>query len=1464
MAEPASLDVTQALSGRHLLFAGSTGFVGKVALSMLLHRYGRALSRVSVVVRRGSSASAESRFFDKVFPGEAFRPLRDELGEAGAEAFVRSRLQVLEGDVTEASFGLSEETVASLRGSVAAVLNCAGLVSFNPSLEVGLKINTHGVQNAVNLALRLDAPLVHVSTAFVAGNRSGLVFEDEEISGYFPRRGELGGRDFSLQRELADCRDEVARLRSKAEDAALTAVFRKRAIERLEQEGRDPTDEKSLRLAVGRERKLWLTQKLVDAGMERARQWGWPNTYTYTKSLGEQVMAGTPGLRYAIVRPSIVESALRYPFPGWNEGFTTSAPLAYAGLKGQRALPTGERTILDMVPVDLVAGSLIAITAQTLRTPERRVYHQASGDVNPLYAARSSELVGLYRRRFFRNKSTGSKLWNEVQSRLEPQAVSRRAFQLRSTPLFATGARLLRETLDQLQPTWGAPRVSAMLERAQDRLADVEEQATSFSSLVDLFLPFIWDNHYVFRCDNTRSIHARLVPEDAERLAWDPEAIDWRHYFLEVHLPGLEKWVFPALEEERERRTAIHAHRDLLELFDASVRAHRHRVAFRLVEGDREERFTYGETARWTARVGSFLARAGVAPRARVLLISENRPEWAFAYFGILKAGATVVPVDAASSEAEAVNIARRAEARAVLLSEEAARDLPGLWRALAEAGLQTQVFTLAQAMEGDDTAPDHIAVLPKSVSPDDVASLIFTSGTTGQPKGVMLTHRNFASLVPKLAGSFDFGVGDGLLSVLPLHHTFEFSAGLLTPLSRGAEITYLDELTTDRLGEVFETGRITAMVGVPALWSLLHRKITQEFAAKPALVEQAIHGLMSAHAELRNRRNINLGKLLFWPIHRRFGGRIKFLVSGGSALPDEVHQAFHALGFDLAEGYGLTEAAPVLTVSAAGNRRQSGTVGKALPGIELRIHEPNADGVGEVWARGPSVMAGYFGDVEATEASLVEGWLRTGDMGRLDDDGRLMLLGRKKDVIIDASGKNVYPDELEDLYGAHSHVKELSIVGLPDESGGERVACLCVMDLKDRRREDVRAELEEHFRAVSQDLPFYRRVKVLRFWEGELPRTSTRKVRRPEVLLELQRLEKLASSGERARVAPGSTGWLEVLVAEVLGRPAAEVTGASRLVADLGFDSLLLTELSVALEAAGVPVREVNDLTGLQTVEDLRRLVASSGRWVREREPPEVPGAAETGLEREIPVPGPVATLGRSLLSFGQKVLYGGIFDVHVTGQAFIPQNRNVLVIANHTSHLDMGLVKTVLGAQGERLAALAARDYFFDTPIKRAYFENFTNLIPMDRHGSLRESLRLAGEALHQGYHLLLFPEGTRSVNGVLQDFKPTLGYLALTYGADILPLYIEGTHAALPKGAMFPKRKPLAVRIGPPLLVSELKRRSKGLARSESYRMVTRIAEQAVRALQNHTVFDLEANAELLAAPLPRRSSGGGSEP
>ncbi|MBN1209440.1 MAG: AMP-binding protein, partial [Myxococcaceae bacterium] len=1014
MSQLPELNVSQVFSGKRLLFAGTTGFVGKVTLSMLLTRYGQELDKVYVLVRKGSAASSERRFFDKVATSEPFQPLRDAYGEEGALEFIRKKCEVLDGDITDPLMGLEQAQAEALTGKVAAIVNCAGLVSFNPSLEVGLNVNTHGAKHTVDLALKWKVPLIHMSTAFVAGNRDGLVFEDEEVLGYFPKKDELDGRDFSLEQELRDAERIVARLREQADDKALTSLFRKKALDRLAEEGRDVNDEKTLRLAVGRERKLWLSGELVRAGMERARHWGWPNTYTYTKSLGEQVMAATPGLRYSIVRPSIVESAQHFPFPGWNEGFTTSAPLAFAGLKGHRGIPAGHRTILDLIPVDHVAGATLGITAHAMTVEERRVYHLASGDKNPFYASRSVELVGLYRRRYYRQKEAGNALLNAVRSRVEPVPITRQQFERFSAPAFIQGARLLRKVIDEVKPGWGAPKVQALLERAKDTLNEVEEQASSLANMIELFLPFIWENRYVFRCDNTRSVYARMVSADRAKIPWEPESIDWRTYWLDTHLPGLEKWVFPGLEEETQRRTVIPAHRDLLELFEASVHAWRHRVAFRMFADEKEERFTYGEVHRYAARVGSALLRAGVKHGDRVLLVSENRPEWAISYFGILRAGGTVVPVDPALTEAEVVNIARRAEARACLISEQAAKEFPGLVAALATGERHTEVLALAEAMSGDPAYPDRIGPVRKTAAADDVASLIFTSGTTGNPKGVMLTHRNFAALVAKLAGAFNIGMGDGLVSVLPLHHTFEFSAGFLTPLSRGAEVTYIDELTADRLGEVFETGRVTAMVGVPALWQLLHRKITQEMASRPPVVEQALKALMASHGELRNRSSINLGKLLFWPVHRKFGGKIKFLVSGGSALPDEVHKAFHALGFNITEGYGLTEAAPVLAVAEPTNKRQPGTVGKPLPGIEIRIGNPDNEGIGEVLAKGPNIMAGYFGDRESTEAVLKEGWLHTGDLGRLDAEGRLYLVGRQKDVIIDANGKNVYPDELE------------------------------------------------------------------------------------------------------------------------------------------------------------------------------------------------------------------------------------------------------------------------------------------------------------------------------------------------------------------------------------------------------------------------------------------------------------------
>ncbi len=1456
----APLDVARTLAGRTLLVTGATGFVGKVALSMLLDRY-PGVGRVFVLVRPGVGGTAEARFFDKIAPSRPFDPLRARHG-AGFDAFLREKCVPVAGDVSDPLLGLSEADLARLEG-LDAIVNSAGLVDFDASLELALSVNVRGAGNAVELCRRTGAALLHVSTTFVAGNRDGVVHEDEEIRGYFPRREGVEGRpkdgvldaaDFSVETELADATRRIEELRTRADDRVLQSGFRERALERLRAEGR-AEDEKALRLAIGRERRLWLSKQLIEAGMTRARHWGWPNTYTYTKSLGEQVIAagglgqaGAAPIVWSIVRPSIVESSLRYPFPGWNEGFTTSAPLAFMSLKGHRSFPAAHKAILDVVPVDLVAAAMIAATAELVERRDAararpgaeragRVYHLASGDVNPLWARRAIELTALYRRRFFRDREEGNRTWNRLMSRLEPYSVSRARYEATSAPALAALARGARRLLRETSPRWGAPRLTAIADGLAEGLDELGSRLEKTKALWDLYLPFVWDNRYVFRCAEMRALQARLSPEDRARVPWDPEALDWRRYWLDVHMKGMEEWVFPGLEEESEKRVhAPKAHRDLVELLDAACERWGDRVALRM-QGAPRERLTYAELRRGADAVASFLRAAGVAKGDRVLLASENRPEWAVAYFGILRAGAAAVPVDPQLSERELANLWRTAGARLALLSDDAGERSPGLAALAAAAVPGARAALLGEALAGGPPSA------PVKVGPDDLASLIFTSGTTGTPKGVMLSHRNFASLVAKLVGIFELGPGDGMLSVLPLHHTFEFTCGLLVPLSRGAEVEYLDELTSDRISEALSSGRVTAMIGVPALWSLLHRRITQELAAKPGVVEGAFRALMKGNAALRDSElGVNLGKLLFWPVHRRFGGRLRLLVSGGSALDPEVQKAFRELGFDLFEGYGLTEAAPVLAVSQPDEAAPEGSVGPALPGVELRIADPDADGVGEVLARGPNVMLGYWRggeragvDPEQTGQVLEGGWLKTGDLGKLDASGNLTLVGRKKDVIIDANGKNVYPDEVEEAYRDQELVKELCVVGLPDGSG-EKVALIIVPEYGEDDHAEVRARLEAHVRAVSAALPFAKRAKVWHVVDGELPKTATRKVKRPLVREELLRLEAAAQKGRRAREAAehgAGDGWLLDLLSEVSRRPRAEVTHESLLATDLGFDSLMLTELAAALEEAGVPASVAAHLQDVQTAGELARVVAAASRR-HAPEPDRAAHPAPAGAE-EIAVPATVARVGRRLLGLGQRALYHGLYGTKVVGTANVPHDRNVLVVANHASHLDMGLVKIALGEEGRRLAALAARDYFFDTRVKRAYFENFTNLIPMEREGSLKASLKAAAESLRRGYHLLIFPEGTRSRDGELQPFFPTAGYLALQCNVDVLPVYLSGTFDALPPGRGVPRAADLEVRFGQPIPVAELRSRIEGLARSEGYKAATQVIEDAVRALR-----------------------------
>ncbi|HUH03202.1 MAG TPA: AMP-binding protein, partial [Kofleriaceae bacterium] len=1266
-------------------------------------------------------------------------------------------------------------------------------------------------------------------------------------------------------------------------DRAHISEFRERAAKGLEEQRRDPDDTRAVQLAVARERKIWVTTRLTELGMERAEHWGWTNTYTYTKSLGEQIIAADKEVRSTIVRPAVVESSRRYPFPGWNEGFNTTAPLIYLVLKGHRQIVAGKKTNMDIVPVDYVAAGMIMATAAVIADQHQQVYQLATSGVNPVTAARLTELSGLAVRRHRRQQADDGQdvVENRLRARLEAFPVEYDEFNRSSAPRLKRVAEGITKLLDERVPRWGAPRLQAMAERARDELAKVSDFAGQVVDLVEMFKPFNFDHQIVFRSDQVKALHQRLTPRDREALPWDPETIDWREYWIESHFKGLLEWVFPVLDDEfGPKPRSVYTYKDLIELFEATTKLNRHRVAMRLIptrptpDGSDAQPvvYTYERVQDLAQIAAASLRERGIAPDDRVMIMSENRPEWGISYFGILLAGATAVPLDSALSLTEVANLVRASGSKVLLISEDVTERLLEDEKielgADPAASLQHELGTLGAELDVlwfDDVLAEP-AVSPGAIAPprkaDAVASLIYTSGTTGEPKGVMLTHKNLTSMVSKLASVFKLYRHDGLLSVLPLHHTFEFSAGFLMPLVHGSTINYLEEVGADGLSKAFDTQVITGMVGVPALWQLLHRKIFKNVADRGPIARKVFDMLVDSNRSLRDALpyDWSLGKVMFFPVHRKMGGRMRLLISGGSALNPEILKSFRGLGFRLVEGYGMTESSPVLTVMRPTENPVLGSVGRALPGVDVKIHEADEQGIGEVIARGPNVMKGYYQNETATNAVIIDGWLHTGDLGRLDDDGNLFIVGRKKEMILGASGENVYPDELEDLYGDSDYIKELSIVGVPvlrpvrqaqgqDARGtGETVAALVVPDYEQGElgREEIRERVREHMRETSNKLALYKRVKTFHLWDHDLPRTSTRKVKRREVIAELQRLERAAKGATEARKAAtagadgtrpaGAGAWVLDVIGQVTQKGRAAIQPELRL-DELGFDSLMFTELGVALEAAGVTLPDAAELNELETVGDVETYVerhAARVKLAQARKPQKKIAARDGASEDDIEVPEPVARAGRRALRVGLRGLYERYLDTDVVGTSYVPPFGGYIVAANHSSHLDTGLVKHALGDTGELMVALAAKDYFFEDPIRKAYFENFTNLVPMERHGSLRESLRLAGDVIREGNILLIFPEGTRSDTGVMIDFKPSLGYLAMHSQCGILPMYLAGTYDAMPKGKFLPRRKQVTAHVAPYLPHEALVKMTEGMSRSEAYRTIAQHVEGMVRRM------------------------------
>ena len=1417
------LDVRAQLEGARLLVLGGTGFLGKIFWVLMLARYPE-VGRIYLLVRRSATKTSEQRFWSEIATSEAMQPLREQHGDA-FEAFLRDKIVPIDGDVGLPLCGIDEKLVKELRGTVDAVVNVAGVVDFNPPLDEALDTNAFGAQNLVALAKALgNAPLMHTSTCYVVGNRKGLILEETPGERHpFPRADELGRDLWDPEREIADCLDLIAQAKSRCEDAFRQSEFLERAKKNLIRRG-EPTEGAPLDAELKSVKRKYVSDRLVEAGLERATHWGWPNIYTYTKSIGEQIIARS-GIPYTIARPACCESTIEFPFPGWNEGIGTSAPIIFLAMKGHHQL-IGRDAILDFIPADMVCAGMLATLAELVEGTAKPVYQYGASDVNPGTSERFGELIGLYKRKYYQRRGKGNPFVNFLQATFEPAIVPLDRYDVVGPGAIARAARTMSSMLKS------APGPAAKVARpAAKALESAARQEEKIDHILKLFAPFTWDQKGPFSCENTRQAYARMLPEDRAKLHWYPEKIDWADYWMNQHMPAMEKRVIPWMEERYKKELKpLKAHATLASLVDQMAERHEHAVAFGRLEEDGIARTTFRDVQARADGIAGRLAALGVQKGDRVVLSGHNHPDWPLAFFGVVRAGATAVPVDPALEPAQFANIVRESEAKVVLWDEKV-RDACGA----AFEGLERRLLAEIASADAAPAAPSV------EVDEDDVASLIYTSGTTGKPKGVQLTHANFTSLVAALAPLFPLSGGDRVLSVLPLHHTFEFTCGMLLPFSRGARVVYLDELTGDRVSAGLKEARATAMVGVPAVWQLLERRILSQVRAKGPVAEKAFELGAELNRVLGKTTGVDLGKVLFGQVHDALGGNIRWLISGGAALPKDTARLFAGMGFKLTEGYGLTEAAPVLTVAKPGSA--AGQVGKAIPGVTIEIDSPDEHGVGEVLARGPNVMAGYT-DEEATKLVKTEdGWLRTGDLGKLDRDGRLVLVGRVKDVIVTATGENVYPDDVERMLGKIPHVEELAIVGVTGRSGGERVGCIAVPAADDSIDRAARLErAQKALRDAVSKLPYGKQPTIMHLYDAPLPRTATRKVKRTEARKILERMI-LATSRPEEGDAP--TSPVRVALAAVKGRKATEIHGDMTLGDDLGFDSLALTELLVALEAKYGAI-DPKQLQACRTVADVENLVGTERASLRPQALAasryKIEGRAKKDEDKPVVLPEPLQEQGKRLIGKFQDLFYGGVMRSQISGRAFIPQNRNTIVVANHASHLDMGFVRHALGTYGEDIVTLAAQDYFFEkNTLQRAFFENLTNLKAVDRKGGLRASERQAGEILSRGKTMLIFPEGTRSTDGQLHEFKPLLGHLALTYAVDILPVYLGGTADAMPKGRKLPTSRDLSARIGPPITVRDMRRLTEGLSPADAAREVAKLAHRAVAALKAGEILD-----------------------
>ena len=567
------------------------------------------------------------------------------------------------------------------------------------------------------------------------------------------------------------------------------------------------------------------------------------------------------------------------------------------------------------------------------------------------------------------------------------------------------------------------------------------------------------------------------------------------------------------------------------EMAEKSCYKFRNKIAIQIKVDNIYQKYTYGELWNSILNVSKGLIKNGFAPGEKAAVCSENRPEWYMAYLGIAEAGGTVVPIDAQSSTNEVEYILNHSGAKILFASKKVLENVSDILDNIK--GLEKLICfdTGGEDNENTITFSEFLRTVKElkphrlyKSTPGDILSILYTSGTTGIAKGVMLTHKNVISDVELSSQMIAIDETDTLLSVLPLHHAFECTAGFLLPLYNGSTVTFAESLKSKSIiNNIRETG-VTVMIGVPLLYEKLYTGLTKSIREKSFPLKLLFESGMSIVNLTRVLINKKIGRAVFFGILEKAGiASIKFFISGGGPLRADVAEAFDNLGITIIQGYGLTEASPVVSVSTEKYTNYY-SVGLPLPEVEIKIDAPKSDGIGEIILRSPIVMKGYYKNPEATAETLKNGWLYTGDLGYIDKDGFLFITGRKKNVIVTSGGKNVYPEEIEFKLNSSEFIAESMVYGMPvsEKDKGEKIYAIIVPNYEminlynTNETSDIEHEIQEitsrEIKKINSVLPAYKKISGFKIHSEELIKTSTKKIKR------YLYLEKLISTSSKKK----------------------------------------------------------------------------------------------------------------------------------------------------------------------------------------------------------------------------------------------------------------------------------------------------------------------------------------------------------